>query len=234
MMSESDKRPDGTPVVRPDASFQERRREPRIRLRDVRGEMSWRGEADDVDCEVIVLNISGGGAAVLAENAPPAGQMLRLSLHCESARMEPVEAQVLESSPHPTGKRLARLRFAMWMSLDAILEKHRERRMWDRYPVRESRASLTWLEGSTEKTLHGDLLNISSGGAAFVADPPPPPGVPFWLQLDAGARQVDRIDPIESRLVATSEDPSGMTVAHIQFFTPCPMDFFELAVHGLG
>jgi PilZ domain len=233
-MSGSDQRPDGTPVVRPDASFHERRKEPRIRLRDVRGTMNWRGEADDLACEVSVLNISGGGAAVLAENALPVGQMLRLSLHCESASLEPVEAQALEVSPHPSGKQLIRLRFARWMSLDPILEKHRERRMWDRYPVRESRGSLTWLEGPAEKTIRGDLLNISGGGAAFVTDTPPPPGVPIWLRLEAGGRQVDRIDQIESRLVTTSEDPSGLTVARIQFVTPCPMDFFELAVHGLG
>jgi c-di-GMP-binding flagellar brake protein YcgR len=233
-MSESDARPDGPPAVRPDAPFHERRKEPRIRLRDVRGTMDWCGEAGDVACEVIVLNISGGGAAVLAENAPPGGQIIRLSLHSESARLEPVEAQALEVSPHPSGKQLIRLRFARWMSLEPILEKHRERRLWDRYPVRESRASLTWLEGSAEKTIRGDLLNISAGGAALVTDTPPPPGVPFWLRLEAGGRQVDPIDPIESRLVDTSEDPAGLTVAHIQFVAPCPMDFFEMAVHGLG
>jgi PilZ domain len=234
MMSESDARPDGTPGARPDAPCHERRAEPRIPLREVRGEMSWRGEAGEVACEGSVLNISGGGAAVLAEDAPAAGQILRLGLHCESARLEPVEAQALEISPHPTGKQLIRLRFARWISLDPILEKHRERRLWVRYPVRESRAILTWLEDSAEKTLRGDLLNISGGGAAFVTDTPPPLGVPIWLRFEAGVPQSDRIDPIESRLVAPSEEPSGMTVAHIQFVTPCPMEFFALAVHGLG
>jgi hypothetical protein len=233
-MSESDARPDGKPSSQPNAPFHERRKEPRIRLRDVRGNMDWRGEAGDVACEVSVLNISGGGAAVLAENPPTAGQMLRLSLRCESDRLEPVDAQALEVWPHPSGKRLIRLRFARWMSLDPILEKHRERRLWGRFPVRESRASLTWLKGSSENTTHGDMLNISGGGAAFVTDTPLPTDVPFWIRLEACVRQVDPIGPIESRLVGTSEDPSGLTVAHIQFVTPCPMDFFELAVHGLG
>jgi hypothetical protein len=233
-MSESETRPDAPPAARPNAPFQERRKEPRVRLRDVRGSVSWRGEAGDVACEASVLNISGGGAAVLAENAPRAGQMLRLSLHGESAWLEPVEAQALEVSPHPSGKQLIRLRFAGWISLDPILERHQERRLWERYPARASQANLTWLEGPDERTIHGELLNISGGGAAFVSHVMPPPGVPIWLQLEASVRLVNRIAPIESRLVATSNDPSGLTIAHIQFIDPCPMDFFNLAVHGLG
>ncbi len=231
-MSEFDARPDATPAARPDASFQERRKEPRVRLRDVRGNLTWRAEGGDVACEVSVVNISGGGAAVLAENAPAADQMLRLSLHGESAWLEPVEAHALEVSPHPSGKTLIRMRFVAWISLDPILERHRERRLWDRYPARESRASLTWLDGPHETTIHGELLNISGGGAAFVSDVMPPPGVSIWLELEAGVRLVKQIAPIESRLVTTSNDPSGMTIAHIQFIGPCPMDFFELAVHG--
>jgi hypothetical protein len=29
-----------------------------------------------------------------------------------------------------------------------------------------------------------------------------------------------------------SLDPSGLKIARIQFVDPCPMEFFELAVHG--
>jgi hypothetical protein len=234
MTSQSNPKLDPVPATREDCPSWERRSAPRFRLRDVRGRVTWRGAAGELACEVRVLNISGGGAAVLAEDAPRVGQSLRLSLHCESARMEPVEAQLLHISLDAFGKQVLHLRFARYVVLDALLEAHRERRLWERYPARESRASLTWFEGGDEKTVPGDLLNISGGGAAFISEVLPPPGVPIWLGLEAGARQVDRIDPVESRLVATSDDPSGMQIAHLQFVDPCPMDFFELAVNGLG
>jgi hypothetical protein len=193
--------------------------------------MSWLGRDGHVASEVSVLNISGGGAAVLAETAPESGQALSLSLHGDS-KMEPIAAVVQATSLDPSGQFFVRLRFTQWVALDSILEKHRERRMWARYPARESRASLTWGEGIAERTTYGGLLNISGGGAAFVADFLPLPGTSIWFRLHAGVRQVDPIDPVESRLVATSVDPSGRTIAHIQFIAPCPMDLFELAVNG--
>jgi len=231
-MSGPDARPTGLPAARRESPCHEQRKTPRFRLRDIRGTMSWRREAGEVAREVDVLNISGGGAAVRAEDAPQAGQTVTLRLHCDQARTETVGATALASSPDSTGKHVVRLRFAHWIPLDWILEKHRERRLWARFPARESRAILTWLEGTTEESTRGDLLNISGGGVAFVADFLPPPGVAIWLQLDAGVRQVDRIAPVESRLVGTSLDPSGMAIAHIQFVTQCPMDLFELVVNG--
>jgi PilZ domain len=112
MMSEPVATPDGVLATRRDGPQQERRQTPRFRLRDARGSLSWRGESGDETCEVIVMNISGGGAAVLAEHGPQAGQALRLSFHSESARMEPIEAMALSSSLHPKGKQVIRLRFA--------------------------------------------------------------------------------------------------------------------------
>jgi hypothetical protein len=220
------------PQARQDAAFDERRQSPRYRLRDVRGSLSWQAADGPFSGDVTVLNISGGGAAVLAEQAPGAGQAVRLHLDCESGRFEPIEAVALAASPDESGKTVVRLRFDHWVALDAILEKHRERRLWERYPARESRATLTWHDGPTERTLHGDLLNISGGGAAFVAEVEPPPGMRMWLELEAGARRVPRVDPVESQLVATSADPSGLTIAHLQFVDPCPMEVFELAVNG--
>ena len=231
-MSETNRTVGGSPGMRSDSAFAERRQSPRFPLRNARGNISWPGEAGDVACDVSVLNISGGGAAVLAERAPQAGQALRLLMHSESAMVEPIEAVVVGTSVNSSGKQVVRLRFAHWIPLDAILEKHRERRLWERYPARESRATVTWLDGPGETTIHGDLLNISGGGVAFVADVLPPLGVPIWLQLDARARQVDLPTPVESRLVTTSNDPSGMKIAHIQFIDPCPMDLFEMAVNG--
>src|SRR5262245_36217697 len=230
MTSQSNPKLDPVPATREDGPSRERRSAPRFRLRDVRGRVTWWGAAGELACEVRVLNISGGGAAVLAEDAPHVGKSLRLSLHGESARFEPVEAQLLHISLDASGKQVLHLRFARYVALDALLEAHRERRLWERYPARESRASLTWLEGADERTVHGDLLNISGGGVASVSDVLPPPGVPIWLRLEAGARQLDPIDPVASKLVATSDDPSGLKIAHLQFVEPCPMDLFNLAV----
>ncbi len=212
----------------------ERRSTVRTLLRDVSGIMSWRGDTGDIACEVAVLNISGGGAALLADDAPRAGQSLRLSLRCDAAGTEAVEGQIIETRLDPSGKRMVHVRFAHWVPLDSLLANHRERRLWERYPTRESRASLGWLEGSTEVAIRGELLNISGGGAAFVSDMLPPQGIPIWLWLEADVREGIRIHAVESRLVATSVDPSGMRIAHLQFVDPCPMDLFELAVDGPG
>jgi hypothetical protein len=124
------------------------------------------------------------------------------------------------------------LRFICWVPLDAFLQKHRERRLWERYPARATRASLTWIEGGAKRTIPCDLLNISGGGAALASDVLPPPGVPIWFQLVADTWKVDQFAPVEARLVTTSEDPSGMKIARLQFVEPCPMDLFERAVNG--
>jgi hypothetical protein len=232
MMSDANAGPTGVPGARQHSPFEERRKTARFLLRDVRGSLSWNGESGDAVCEVGVMNISGGGAAVLAGTSLPDGQVVTLRLSGDSAKMDPVDAVVQSSSADDSGKYVVRLRFTQWVSLDAILERARERRLWERYPARESRATLSWLEGTTEHSTHGDLLNISGGGAAFVTDVLPPSRVSVWLELDAGVRQVPRIEPVESRLIMTSVDPSGMKIAHIQFVSPCPMDLFELAVNG--
>jgi hypothetical protein len=219
-------------MARQDAGFHERRQSTRYRLRDARGSLAWQTVEGQLASDVTVMNISGGGAAVLADQAPGAGQAVSLRLQCESAPIEPIEALALAASPGDSGKMVVRLRFAHWVPLDAILEKHHERRLWERYPTRESRASLTWLDGSIERTIAGELLNISGGGAAFVSEVQPPPGVSIWFQLEGGGRQSQGIDPVESQLVTTSTDPSGLKIAHLQFVEPCPMELFELAVNG--
>jgi hypothetical protein len=220
------------PLARQDALFQERRQSPRYRLHDLRGTLTWQAPEGEVAGAVTVMNISGGGAAVHAEKAPSAGQAVRLRLHCKSASIEPIEAQALEASTDDSGKIKVRLRFAHWVPLDAILKDYLERRMWQRYPSRESQATLTWLDGSIERILPGELLNISGGGAAFASEVQPPADVSIWLEVDASVPQDPRIDPVESQLVGTSVDPSGRKIAHLQFVGPCPMEFFELTVNG--
>lgn len=233
-MSQSDTRTERVPSGQA-PPLVERRSAVRTLLRDVGGRLSWLGEAGPIVREVAVLNISGGGAALLAgDDELRAGQSLQLSLHADPARMGPIEGQVMETSLDSSGRRVVHVRFARWVPLDWLLEKHRERRLWERYPARESRASLSWVEGAAERTIRGELLNISGGGAAFVSDMLPPRGVPIFLRLEADVPEGIRIHAVEARLVMTSVDPSGMRIAHVQFVDPCPMDLFELAVDGPG
>ena len=207
----------------------ERRQSTRYRLRDAKGTMTWDEGPDRVACEVEVLNISGGGAALLAQRVPAEGTSLRLQLGCGHTMMEPVEARALAVSDDPSGRRLVRVQFAHWVSLDAILEHHHERRLWQRFPVRESHARLTWVENGSEKTALGELLNISGGGAAVIIDVSPRPDDPIWFELVTDGKA---LDPVESRLVVSSLDPSGSRIARIKFIDPCPMMLFESAVHG--
>jgi hypothetical protein len=208
---------------------EERRQSTRYRLRDARAVLSWDEGSEHVACDGEVLNISGGGAALLTERAPPAGLSVRLELIRRPAAMGSLEARSLASSVDPSGKHVVRLQFTHWVSLDAILEHHHERRLWERFPVRETRAKLTWCEDGSERTVRGELLNISGGGAAIIVDVISPADVPIWFELESDGRV---LDPVESRLVVTSLDPSGSKIARITFIDACPIILFELAIHG--
>jgi hypothetical protein len=191
--------------------------------------MSWEEGSEHVTAEGEILNISGGGAALLAKRAPAAGISIRLHLQRPPAVIGPLEARSLAVTVEPSGRHLVRLRFTHWVSLDAIPERHHERRLWQRFPVRETRAKLTWFEDGSEKTSWGELLNLGGGGAAIIVDVDFPADVTIWLELESDSRT---LDPVESLLVVTSLDPSGSKIARIKFIDPCPIDLFELAIHG--
>jgi hypothetical protein len=191
--------------------------------------MSWDEGPEHVACEVEVLNISGGGAAVVAERAPAMGLSVRLALECRAAVREPVEARSLGVAVDPSGKPSVRLQFTHWVSLDQILERFHERRLWQRFPTRESRAKLTWYENGSEKKCRGELLNISGGGAAIIMDVICPADKAIWFELEADGTE---LEPIESRLVVNSLDASGCQIARITFIDPCPIRLFEVAIHG--
>lgn len=91
---------------------------------------------------------------------------------------------------------------------------------------------MTWVAGEIEGRAQGELLNLSGGGAAFVSHVMPPAHVAVWLRLAVGVPRADRIEPAESRLVRTSDDPSGAKIAHLEFVGTCPIVFFELVVDG--
>jgi PilZ domain len=233
-MSEPDARIEDAAPRRQDPPLAEHRDTARTLLRDIEGVMSWRVDEREVTCKITVLNISGGAAAIVADGAPRVGHQVRLSLPSEPPKEEPIEGRVIETWSDPSGKCVIYVRFLRWVPLGPYIAARRERRLWERHPVRESAASLTWLEGETEKSIRGDLLNICVGGAAFIGDVLPPPGVSIWLQLEARAHRGVGIDAIEGRLLMSSFDPTGRKVAHIEFVDPCPSDFFNLAVEGPG
>jgi hypothetical protein len=207
----------------------ERRQSPRFRLRDARVIMGWVEGSEATACSGEVLNVSGGGAAVLAERAPPVGSRVRLDLEHRLAAIEPIEARPLAISPDPSGKSLVRLQFTHWVSLDAILEHHHDRRTWERFPVVRTRANLNWFEDEVAKACWGTLLNISGGGAALIVDMIAPSGAPIWFELENDGSP---LEPVESRLVVRSLDPSGATITRIRFVDSCPILLFELAIHG--
>ena len=207
----------------------ERRQSPRFKLRDARVMMSWTDASEEIACPADVLNISGGGAAVLADRAPSVGSCVRLELQHRLAAIEPLEARSLAVSQHASGKSLVRLQFTHWVSLDAILEHHHDRRTWQRFPARKTRASLTWLEKGLAKTCWGTLVNISGGGAAIIVDMITPANSPIWLELENDASTAESV---EARLVVRSLDPSGVTITRIRFVDACPIVLFESAIYG--
>lgn len=205
---------------------------PRPLLRGAEGVISWEEEQGEITCRATVLIIGGGGGTLLADRAPRVGHSLRLSLPSEPAGAEPIEGHVIEVRPDPSGGRVVHVRFPRWVPLGPFILARGDRRRWVRHPARESRASLNWAEGGTEKAIRGDLLNISVGGAAFLGDALPPAGVSIRLRLEAGARRAVPIGAVEGRLIMSSFDPTGRWIAHIEFVDRCPPDLFELAVNG--
>jgi len=231
-MSQPDAQVEDVPPARQAPPLSGRRDAPRPLLRGAEGVMSWEEDQGEVMCRATVLDIGGGGGTLLAERAPRVGHSLRLSLPSEPAGAGPIEGHVIEVRADSSGGRVVHLRFPRWVPLGPFILARGDRRRWVRHPARESRASLTWTEGEAEKTIRGDLVNISVGGAAFIGEAMPPPGVPIRLRLEAGARRAVPIGAVEGRLIMSSFDPTGRWIAHIEFVDRCPPELFELAVNG--
>jgi hypothetical protein len=59
-----------------------------------------------------------------------------------------------------------------------------ERRRTKRLPAGENRARLEWTVGPDFFDTPARLIDISQGGASFIADLPPPPGRDVWVRLE--------------------------------------------------
>ncbi len=207
----------------------ERRRSRRHRLHHACGTLGWRQECKPLLCAFTAADISGGGAAVLAEQAPPFDQPVWIWLEFGDAGAGPLEARVLAVSSEASGKYLVRMQFTSWIRLGSVLEQHEEHRHWERYPARETRASLAWSDNGIQYSVTAELVNISGGGAAIVTDAVLPDKRPIWLTLQA---ECAAITPVECRLVVVSIDASGWRIARLRFVESCPTDLFDMAVNG--
>jgi hypothetical protein len=207
----------------------ERRQSLRHRLRNAPGLLEWCEGNEQITCGMKMIDISGGGAAVLADRGPPLDHPVRIRLTSGALGSEPLEARVVSTSADPSGIPVVRMQFTSWLSLGSVLDEHAEHRLWQRYPARETRASLIWRDEDGEHTVACILINISGGGAAVFTDAMLPDDLPLWLTLQGESAAST---PVESRLVGISVDASGLKIARFRFVDACPMDLFELAVHG--
>ena len=107
----------------------ERRRSPRYRLRDAQATMCWNETSKQMASTGSMLNISGGGAALLADQAPAVGSFVELQVGRAPSLLGPLEACVLACSIDPSSKLFVRLQFTHWVSIGPILEKHLEQRL---------------------------------------------------------------------------------------------------------
>jgi hypothetical protein len=203
---------------------------PRHRLRDAAGTLGWREEEEVFACAMSVVDISGVGAAVLADRCPGVAEPVWIRLESGAAGAERIDARVVTTSAEPGGKFMVRLRFTSWIALGNVLDQHEEHRVWQRYPARETRGKLVWEDREGERAAPAELMNISGGGAAVVTDAVVPEGRPIWLSL--AAEEYEEMTPVECELVAMSMDASGLRMARLRFVEPCPMELFETVVHG--
>ena len=125
----------------------EQRRWIRYTPKTTRASLSWDEGSRRISCDANLVDISGGGAAVLFDRAPGPDEPLWLRSGIRLGHEEDVEARAIAISDDPSGKRLLRLRFTSWVSLDPIFGQLEERRLWQRYPAREKRARADLVRG---------------------------------------------------------------------------------------
>jgi hypothetical protein len=207
----------------------ERDEQPRHRLRDAIGTLGWWENGQEFSCAMTIAQISAQSATVLAGCAPPPGKSASILLQSGAAGTEPLQARVASASVDVFGKLVVRLHFTRPIALEPVLAKHEERRSCQRCPARETRASLIWLDPDVGRLAPGKLINISGGGAAVATHAALPEQRSVWLTLNV---ETGSVTPVRCRLVSIAIDASGSRIARLKFVEPCPIDLFELAVHG--
>jgi len=91
-----------------------------------------------------------------------------------------------------------------------------ERRRTQRRPALTNRARLEWSDGPEFVNTTARLIDISQGGASFVAELPPPPGHDVWVRLE-----VPRLTGWVSARVVRLDGP---TEGGLSFSGYCPPD----------
>lgn len=101
-----------------------------------------------------------------------------------------------------------------------------DRRRTSRHPARDNRARLEWAEGAEFQGTEARIVDISQGGARFVADEAPPADRQVWLRLEMPA-----LTGWVSAKVIRLDESLG---AGLAFCGYCPFDLFRAATSGGG
>jgi hypothetical protein len=105
----------------------------------------------------------------------------------------------------------------------------RDRRDFPRHTPLFTRVFLAWMEGGALKFARGRLCDLSSGGAGvYTPGPFASPEGSVWIGLEGTSMR----DWVEGKVVRVVEGELGMSRIGIQFFEPCPLNFFRHAIWG--
>ena len=91
-----------------------------------------------------------------------------------------------------------------------------ERRRTRRRPALTNRARLEWSDGPEFVNTPARLIDISQGGASFIAELPPPPSHDVWVRLEV-PRQTGWVSARVVRL-------DGPTAGGLSFLSYCPYE----------
>ncbi len=95
----------------------------------------------------------------------------------------------------------------------------RDRRVSTRRPASENRARLEWAGGVDFLNSPARLLDISEGGASFVAVLSPPANAPVWLRLEAPKAM--------GWILARVVRHDGPTTGALSFSGQCPRELVD-------
>lgn len=112
-----------------------------------------------------------------------------------------------------------------------LLGQFAERRREPRYPALEHHVWVGWwLDPGRFHSVPAHLDNISQGGArVLLADPPEKDRI-VWLCLG----EPDPLECVRAKVLDVAPGRSGEAVIRLAFGTPCPANFYRIAVLGRG